>query len=68
MAGTDLVDLEKRLWAAADELCRLDAAASSRPVRAKTSNGEQAFYVRMNNSSRALTDGDAEAFILDRWP
>ena len=50
------------------KLCRLDAAASSRPVWATTSKEGHVFFVRMNNSSRALADEDAEAFIADRWP
>ena len=50
------------------ELCRLDAAASSRPIWATKSKGEQVFYVRMNNSSRTLGTDEAKEFIADRWP
>ena len=50
------------------ELCRLDAAASSRPIWANTSKAEQTFYVRMNNSSRTLGTDEAKEFIADRWP
>lgn len=36
------------------ELCRLDVARSSRPVWARTSKEDRVFFVRMNNSTRAL--------------
>ena len=36
------------------ELCRLDVAKSSQPVWAKTSKEPHVFFVRMNNSSRAM--------------
>jgi type I restriction enzyme, R subunit len=50
------------------EICRLDVAASSRPVWAKTSKQEGVFFVRMNNSTRALPDDEIQLFVADRWP
>lgn len=50
------------------EVCRLDVAASSRPVWARTSKVEEAFFVRMNNSSRALPGGEIDVFVSEHWP
>ena len=50
------------------ELCRLDVAPSSQPTWAKTSKEPRVFFVRMNNSSRAMPDGELEAYMADRWP
>ncbi|MGI8682345.1 MAG: AlbA family DNA-binding domain-containing protein [Mycobacteriales bacterium] len=50
------------------ELCRLDVARSSRPVWARTSKEDRVFFVRMNNSTRALPQAELAAYIADRWP
>ncbi len=50
------------------EICRLDIARSSRPVWAKTSKDDQVFFVRMNNSTRALPSGEIDSYIHARWP
>jgi type I restriction enzyme, R subunit len=50
------------------ELCRLDVAKSSQPIWAKTSKDERVFFVRMNNSSRAMSKGELELYLADRWP
>lgn len=55
------------------ELCRVDIARSSQPVWAKTSKADQVFFVRMNNSTRALSDlalaaEEISAYQADRWP
>ena len=50
------------------EICRVDVAASSGPVWAKTSKVDHVFFVRMNNSTRALPGIDVDAYIRDRWP
>jgi type I restriction enzyme, R subunit len=50
------------------DLCRLDVARSSLPVWAKTSKAERVFYVRLNNSSREMPDGELSRYIADRWP
>jgi type I restriction enzyme R subunit len=50
------------------ELCRLDVARSSEPVWADTSKAEEVFFVRMNNSSRAMPAGELDAYFADRWP
>ena len=50
------------------EVCRLDVAPSSQPTWAKTSKEPRVFFVRMNNSSRAMPDGELGAYMADRWP
>lgn len=50
------------------ELCRLDVARSSQPTWAKTSKNERVFFVRMNNSSRAMPEHELDAYLADRWP
>ena len=50
------------------EICRLDVARSSRPVWAKTSKEDHVFFVRMNNSTRAVPIGEIASYVSDRWP
>jgi type I restriction enzyme, R subunit len=50
------------------EICRLDIARSSQPVWAMTSKDDRVFFVRMNNSTRALPADEQEAYFVDRWP
>jgi type I restriction enzyme R subunit len=50
------------------EICRLDVAPSARPVWARTSKGDPIFFVRMNNSTRALPDEEIRLYLADRWP
>ncbi|MEI2816845.1 MAG: ATP-binding protein [Microthrixaceae bacterium] len=50
------------------EICRVDVAASSGPVWAKTSKQDRVFFVRMNNSTRSLPDAEMAAYIGVRWP
>ncbi|MEJ7569348.1 MAG: type I restriction enzyme endonuclease domain-containing protein, partial [Gaiellaceae bacterium] len=50
------------------EICRLDVSKSSQPVWAKTSKERRVFFVRMNNSSRAIPKDDLDAYLADRWP
>jgi hypothetical protein len=49
------------------EICRVDAAASSAPAFARMSDEAQKFWVRMNNSTRALPEPEIEDYIRDRW-
>jgi type I restriction enzyme R subunit len=49
------------------ELCRLDVANSSTPVWAKTSKDDRVFFVRMNNSTRAMPEAELDQYIADRW-
>ncbi|MGH9222617.1 MAG: AlbA family DNA-binding domain-containing protein [Acidimicrobiales bacterium] len=53
---------------AGHEICRVDVAGSPTPVWAKTSKGEQVFFVRMNNSTRALPEAEVEAYRAEHWP
>ena len=48
-------------------VCRLDVAASSSPVFARMSGGDDVFWVRMNNSTRELNELESEAYIRDHW-
>jgi type I restriction enzyme R subunit len=50
------------------EICRLDVARSSAPVWATTSKESRVFFVRMNNSTRAVPDDELAAYLADRWP
>jgi type I restriction enzyme, R subunit len=49
------------------EICRVDVAPSSRPVTARMSDGSERFWVRMNNSTRALPEIEIEDYCRDRW-
>ena len=49
------------------EICRIDVAFSPIPVRAKTSKADGVFFVRMNNSTRALPEDDVAAYTQVRW-
>ena len=48
-------------------ICRVDVAASSVPVWAKTSKEDRVFFVRMNNSSRAMPEAELTGYLTDRW-
>ena len=50
------------------DICRLDVARSSQPVWAVTSQKERVFFVRMNNSTRELPEGELDKYMADRWP
>lgn len=49
------------------EICRVDVAPSSRPVTATMSDSTARFWVRMNNSTRALPEIEVEDYCRDRW-
>ena len=49
------------------DVCRVDAARSSVPVTARMSGSGEAFWVRMNNSTRALPEIEIEEYVRDRW-
>ena len=50
------------------EICRADVAGSSAPIRARMSDGREVFWIRANNSTRALPEVEQAAYIRDRWP
>jgi type I restriction enzyme R subunit len=50
------------------EICRIDVARSSQPVWAKTSKQARVFFVRMNNTTRALPEEEQAGYLNDRWP
>lgn len=49
------------------EICRVDVAGSSVPVYARMSSKDEVFWVRMNNSTRALPEIEIEEYVRDRW-
>ena len=49
------------------EVCRVDVARSSVPVRARMSDADEVFWVRMNNSTRSLPEAEADEYIRDHW-
>ena len=50
-----------------DEVCRIDVARSSAPVVARMSDGREAFWVRMNNSTRELPEIEVEKYVREHW-
>ena len=48
-------------------ICRVDVAPSSRPVTARMSDKSEKFWVRMNNSTRALPEIEIEDYCRDHW-
>ncbi|MGH2928318.1 MAG: hypothetical protein ACRDL8_08950, partial [Solirubrobacteraceae bacterium] len=49
------------------QICRVDVAPSSRPITATMSDKSERFWVRMNNSTRALPEIEIEDYCRDRW-
>lgn len=49
------------------EVCRVDVARSSTPVTARMSDGAEAFWVRMNNSTRRLPEIEVEVYVKEHW-
>jgi hypothetical protein len=49
------------------EICRVDVAPSSVPVMAHMSERADVFWMRINNSTRALPEIEIEDYRRDRW-
>jgi hypothetical protein len=49
------------------QICRIDVARSSTPVTARMSDKDGVFWVRMNNSTRALPEIEVEDYVRERW-
>jgi type I restriction enzyme R subunit len=49
------------------EVCRVDVAQSSAPVTARMSDRAEVFWVRMNNSTRALPEIEVEEYVREHW-
>ncbi len=49
------------------QICRVDVARSSAPVTARMSDKNGVFWVRMNNSTRALPEIEIEDYVRERW-
>lgn len=45
----------------------MDVAGAAGPVWAKTSTQERVFFVRMNNSTRPMPEGEVEGYVRERW-
>lgn len=52
---------------AGQDVCRMDVARSSSPITATMSDKRPIFWVRMNNSTRALPEPEIEDYVRDRW-
>ena len=50
------------------EICRVDVGRSPRPLLASTSTKQGVFFVRLNNSTRALPEPEQETYITEHWP
>jgi len=48
------------------EICRVDVGRLVEGTWARTSKGESAFFVRINNSTRAWPDGEIDAYLEQR--
>ena len=49
------------------DVCRIDVARSSVPLRAQMSEKADVFWVRMNNTTRAWPDAEIEQYVKDHW-
>ncbi|MDQ3588117.1 MAG: ATP-binding protein [Actinomycetota bacterium] len=49
------------------EVCRVDVARSSAPVVARMRDGREAFWVRMNNSTRELPEVEVGKYVKGHW-
>ena len=49
------------------DVCRIDVARSSIPIRAQMSEKTDVFWVRMNNTTRAWPDAEIAQYVQDRW-
>jgi hypothetical protein len=47
------------------EVCRVDVAARTGPVWAKTSKAERALVARLNNSTRPIPEDEVDAYIAE---
>lgn len=50
-----------------EQVCTITVPPSPDPVYAKTSKGDQVFFVRVNNSSRILEGNDLVSYVKDKW-
>ena len=50
-----------------EEACVVEVDPSPKPVFAKVSKRERAFYVRINNSTRPLDGPDLASYLGQRW-
>jgi hypothetical protein len=48
-------------------VCLVDVSPSRTAVYAKTTKGENCFYVRVNNTTRLLEGRDIQTYISDHW-
>ncbi len=49
-----------------NEICRVDVASCPDPVWARTSKQDRVFFVRMNNSTRALSEDEVDVYVQRR--
>ncbi len=67
--GTTSVARVAVSFAAVDgiEVARLEVAASPEPVYTKTSKSDEAFYVRISNSTRELSPSETVKYVSEHW-
>ena len=49
------------------DICRIDVARSSVPVRAKMSDKPDVFWVRANNTTRPIPEDEVAEYVRDHW-
>jgi len=49
------------------QVCLVDVRRSARPVFANTTKGDEVFFVRMNNTTRALPTSEVHEYIREHW-
>jgi len=50
------------------DICRVDVAKSSVLVRAKMSDKDDVFWVRINNTTHAWPEDAIEEYVREHWP
>lgn len=67
-AGVIGANVSPRIEAVGSEVvCLVDVRASGKPVYAKTTKGDQCFYVRAGNTTRLLHGPDIVDYINEHW-
>ena len=50
-----------------EEICRVDVAAHTEPVWAKTSKESRIFFARFSNSTRAVPEEEISSYVATHW-
>jgi len=49
------------------DVCRIDVAAHTGPVRAKTSKADRILFARLNNTTRPIPEDEEASYITVKW-